>query len=430
MLSTWKRVAPAIQASDDEPVHEPSPLRLAAFRRLAAAFTINELGNCVGDVALAILVFDRTGSALATAALFLALRFLPALLGPMLTSRVETFPPQRILPAIHLAEGAVFVALAWLASRAHFSLPAVLALGAADGMLSIAAAALTRGATATLLLSDGTLRRGNAILNMGFSAGGAAGPALAGVLVSVLGVSSALLVDAGTFAVVAMILAVTSGLRLERAAASDWRERLRAGLREAWSRPGVRRLLIAEAVALVFFTAVVPIEVVYAKRTLGAGDAGYGALLACWGAGMVIGSITYAAAPRVRLLVVLAISTALIGIGYAGISVATSLSVACAFSVVGGAGNGAEWIAFTTAIQQSISMSAQSSVMALVGSINQLMPGLGFMLGGALTTIGSPRTTYGAAAVGVLLVLLVTALRPPAGLDQRAEDLDVERAPT
>ena len=410
------------ESRGSEIAREPSPLRLSAFRRLAVAYTINELGNWVGDVALAILVFNRTGSALATAALFLALRFLPALIGPMLTSRVETVAARRILPAIYVTEGAIFVALAWLASGSHFSLPAVLVLGALDGILALAAAALTRGATAALLLADGTLRRGNAILNMGFSAGGAVGPAVAGLMVAWLGVSSALLVDAGTFVLVATILALTRGLRLERSHAAHWKDRLRTGLGEAWSTPGVRRLLIAQSVALVFFTSVVPIEVIYAKRTLGVGDAGYGALLAAWGAGMVLGSVAYAAAPRVRLLVVLGLSTALIAIGYTGIAVATSLTVACAFSAVGGVGNGAQWIAFTTAIQQSISVSAQSSVMALVGSINQLMPGLGFMLGGVLATIGSPRTTYGAAAVGILLVLLVTAVRPPRGLDARTTE--------
>ena len=38
-----------------------SPLRLAGFRNLAAAYTINQFGDWIGDVALAILIFDRTG---------------------------------------------------------------------------------------------------------------------------------------------------------------------------------------------------------------------------------------------------------------------------------------------------------------------------------------------------------------------------------
>ena len=55
------------------------PLRDPVFRRLATAYSVNELGNWLGDVALAVVVYDRTRSALATAALFLAARFVPAL---------------------------------------------------------------------------------------------------------------------------------------------------------------------------------------------------------------------------------------------------------------------------------------------------------------------------------------------------------------
>jgi MFS family permease len=253
---------------------------------------------------------------------------------------------------------------------------------------------------------------------MGFSAGGAIGPALAGIMVSLLGVSSALLVDAGTFALVALILAATKGLRLERSPSPNWRVRLRSGLNEARARPAVRRLLSAEALALIFFTAVVPIEVVYAKRTLGAGDAGYGALLASWGVGMVLGSVAYAARPRARLLTVLVFSTALVGFGYAGIGLAPNLTVACIFSAIGGLGNGAQWIAFITAVQQSVSPAAQSSVMSLVEAINKLMPAVGFLLGGVVATIGSPRTTYTLAAGGVLLVLLMIVVRLPPALGE------------
>jgi hypothetical protein len=261
------------------------------------------------------------------------------------------------------------------------------------------------------------LRQGNAILNMGFAASGAMGPALAGLVVGALGASAALLVDAATFFVVAAILATTRGLRLESDRSTGSSGRLRAGLHEAWSHPGLRRLLVAQAVALVFFSAVVPIEVIYAKRSLHAGDSGYGALLAAWGLGMVVGGAAYAAAGRLRLIVVLALSVALIGLGYGGLALAPGLALACVFSALGGVGNGAEWIAFVTTAQQAVSSTAQSSVMALVESINQVMPALGFALGGVVAAVGSPRTAYAVAALGVFGVLAIAAMHPPVGLE-------------
>ena len=39
-----------------------APLKLPGFRHLAGAYTVNELGNWVGEIALAVLVFDETGA--------------------------------------------------------------------------------------------------------------------------------------------------------------------------------------------------------------------------------------------------------------------------------------------------------------------------------------------------------------------------------
>ena len=63
----------------------PSPLRLRGFPQLASAYTINELGNWVGEIALAVLVYDQTGSPLATAALFLGMQFAPSLIAQALS---------------------------------------------------------------------------------------------------------------------------------------------------------------------------------------------------------------------------------------------------------------------------------------------------------------------------------------------------------
>ena len=46
----------------------------------------------------------------------------------------------------------------------------------------------------------------------------------------------------------------------------------------------MRLLLVGEAVALVLFTLMIPIEVIYAKESLGTTSAGFGFLLASWGA--------------------------------------------------------------------------------------------------------------------------------------------------
>ena len=72
------------------------PLRLSGFPNLGFAYLVNELGNWLGEIALAILVFDQTGSPMATAALFCGMHFAPALLGPPLVARARVAPGARL----------------------------------------------------------------------------------------------------------------------------------------------------------------------------------------------------------------------------------------------------------------------------------------------------------------------------------------------
>src|SRR6476620_8851932 len=69
-----------------------APVRVPAFGNLAFAYLVNELGNWLGEIALAVLVYDQTRSPMATAALFCAMHFAPALIVPALVARVETGP--------------------------------------------------------------------------------------------------------------------------------------------------------------------------------------------------------------------------------------------------------------------------------------------------------------------------------------------------
>jgi hypothetical protein len=71
----------------------------------------------MGIVALSVLVYDRTGSALATAALFLGTGFLPAVLAPVLVVRAEHPPPRFALPVIYCGEALAFAFLAVFAER-------------------------------------------------------------------------------------------------------------------------------------------------------------------------------------------------------------------------------------------------------------------------------------------------------------------------
>jgi MFS family permease len=389
-----------------------SSLRVRGFAPLAASYSLNELGDNLGVVALAILVLDETGSALGTAALFLAAKFLPAFVAPACTAVLDRRPAGTVLPLLYVLEAATFGALGLVATS--FSLAAILALAFCDGALALTARALSRGAVASTLRPAGRLREGNALLNVAFAVTSAAGPALAGLLVSVSGVHTVLWLDGASFlAVAALLFAARRTLpTTEVEAGEPWRERLRAGLEHVRRHPVAGRLIAGEAVALVFFTLIVPIEVVYAKETLDAGDFGFGLLLTAWGTGLVIGSWIFAKVRGHKIATLLLVSTAAVGVGYAGMAVAPTLALACVASIVGGAGNGIQWVGVMTALQESVDPEFQTRAAGLLESVFAAVPGIGFIAGGVVTALASPRVAYGIAAAGIGVVVIAWLRKP------------------
>jgi MFS family permease len=381
----------------------PSPLRRPVFRRLAATYAVNELGDWMGLIALSVLVYDQTGDVIATTALFMGTGFVPALLAPLLVTRAELSPPRFALPVIYCGEAAAFGVLTLLVN--DFSLAAVVALAAIDGVLAIASRSLTRAVVASTLEPGEELRAGNAILNIAFTGGAAAGPALAGAIVASFGVQTALLLDAVSFCVIAWILLTAGALPQADPEPGRMRERLRAGIAYVREKALLRRLLVAQGVAFVFFSTVLPVEVIYAKETLGAGDAGYGLMLGSWGVGMVLGGFIFASLPRAPLPRLLFFSTLAIGVGYLCIALASTLALACAASVVGGAGNGVLWVSTISAVQELTVAGMQARVMSILESLSTAMPGIGFALGGAIAALSSPRVTFLVAALGVFAIL-------------------------
>ncbi|HUC00881.1 MAG TPA: MFS transporter [Solirubrobacterales bacterium] len=381
------------------------PLRTRVFRRLAATYAINELGDWMGIVALSVLIYEQTDSALATTGLFLGTRFLPALMAPILVTRSERSPPRFALPVIYCGEAAAFGTLALLAN--DFSLAAVIVVATIDGALALAGRALTRAVVAVHLESSDQLRAGNALLNIAFTGGAAVGPGLAGLVIAGFGTQTALLLNAVSFYLVGWILLTAGPLPHAEPEPGRMRDRVRAGIAYLREKVVLRRLLIAQGMAFIFFAAVVPVEVFYAKETLGTSDSGYGLLLASWGVGMVVGSFLFAGARRLPLTYLLLTSTVAVGLGYLGLAAAPTLAVACIASVLGGAGNGVQWVSAISAVQELTAEGMQARVMAVLESIGAAMPGVGFLIGGLIATLADPRVAFVVAGIGILVIVLL-----------------------
>ncbi len=389
-------------------------LRLPVYRRLLASYALNELAWSVGTLALSVLVYRRTGSALGSAAFFLTSMVLPAFAAPFVVARVDQRAPRRLLPALYVLEAALFAVLAWMTAR--FSLGPVLALTLADGIVAIVARSLARAATTNVLAPLDLLHEGNAIINVAFSVCFMAGPAIGGLIVVAGGTVAALLANCALFAVIALVLATASGLPEGVHEPERSTGRLRAAIEHVRHDRAQRWLLVLQAGGTIAFTISIPVEVVLAQHTLHSGAGGYGALLSGWGAGAVLGSAAYARWRRRPARRLLAASGTALAVGFAVMAAAPTIVVAVAGAAVGGVGNGVWSISSMTALQEYTGRRWMALVMSLSQSIVQAAPGIGILLGGALSELYNPRVALAVGAAGSLVFACMAwvVLRPAA----------------
>jgi MFS family permease len=383
-------------------------LEVRSFGRLAGTYALNEVADWCASIALAVLVYGATEDALATTALFVGNRFLPAFLVPLLAARTEALPTARALGGIYLVEAAVLVGLAVTATQ--FVLPLVVLLAFVDGTLAATARAVTRAATVTLMEPRGLLREGNAVMNFSFSAMNAGGPVVGGVLVAAAGESAVLATAAALFLVQAIVIGGARELSPGDVEPAPWKQSLREGYAYVRRDVFLRTVLGSQAVVMVLGTMVVPIEVIYAKESLGVGDVGFGVLLAAWGVGMVAGSVVFARERTRPILVLVAAGSVAVGGGYLGMALAPGIVLACVAAALGGLGNGVQWVAVVTAVQEATEDRFQGRVAGVLEGLVTAAPGVGFGLGGVLTQVTDPRVTIAVAGGGTILAVLLGAL--------------------
>lgn len=271
---------------------------MAEFRWLWLA----QLGSVIGDqlarVALAVLVFDRTGSAGLSAVTY-ALTFLPDIVGgPLLSGLADRYPRRRLMIGCDVAR-AVLVALMAIPGASLWILCVLLV--AVQLLASPFQSA--RAALLPSILSGDKYVLASSVSNITGQASQLAGFVTGGTLVAAFGAGNALLADAVTFALSAVLLRL--GVR-ERPlpgstdARPGWWPSLSAGARLVW---GDRQLryLVALACVAGFYVSIEGLAAPYAA-VVGGGPAAVGILLAANPAGQMVGMLLLTrAAPARRL---------------------------------------------------------------------------------------------------------------------------------
>ncbi|RSM75862.1 MFS transporter [Kibdelosporangium aridum] len=260
--------------------------RLAEFRAVWVADLLSVAGDQVTRVALAVLVYAKTGSAALTALTY-ALTFLPALAGPLLGGFADRYSRRNVMIVTNSAR-AVLVAVMAIPD---LPLPALYALLIVVQLMAAPHDA-ARGALLADILDGDRLVVGNSARNVTNQLAQMAGFAFGGGLAALINPHVALLVDAASFTLAALLVAV--GVRSRPAAAtagsdgpSLWQS-TRQGLRLV---AGDGRLRVLAVLAWMIGLSVVPegLAVPYAAE-IGASPAAVGLLLAADPLGMAIGA--------------------------------------------------------------------------------------------------------------------------------------------
>jgi MFS family permease len=409
--------------------------RRPAFRRLWLASTVSLLGDWLGFVAVSLLALDKGGGALALALVF-AVHSLPnALFMPLAGVVADRLDRRRLLIAVPLVQAALTVAMALAAASG--------ALWAVQGLVLVrsAASAFMMPAEMAALrhtVEPDELVPANALLSATWSVAYVVGMALGGAL-AVLGPVPAILIDASSFLVVALLLRSLPAMRAAHEAAGA-----RAGMgaliaavpRDLWSafvhalghRALFRSVFAKAPVALANGGGWVVLNLVAGQSPFGSAAISLGVLQAVRGAGTGLGPLgvsRWAGGGRAAQVAEhLAVACGFAGIGLFPLAQGAP-GLLLVLVLVWGLGVGSNWVVSSAALQRHAPDHMIGRLSSLDNVCVTLLMVLSAVVGGAAIERGARLTVVPASgvALGVLGWVLLVWLSPTAAAG-RAETGD------
>lgn len=383
-------------------------LRVPEFRVLWLADAQSMVGDQLARVALSVLVFERTASALLTALTY-ALTFLPALIGgAMLSGLADRLPRRRVMITADLIRAALLATMALPSMPLWFVCTLLVVVVLAGSPFSAAESALLPE-----ILTGETFVVGTGLRTITNQLAQLAGFAFGGMAVAAIGARAGLAVDAVTFALSSVLISI--GVRRRPAPAgsgaaeSGYLASITAGAKLVAGNPRLRTLL---AFSWLLGLYVVPEGVAppYA-HSLGAGSAGIGLLMAAGPAGTALGTYLF-----LRLVPSESRSTWMTSLAVAGglPLVACWLQPGIVVSIVLWALSGAAaayQVQVVTEYVRAVPDNRRAQAIGVAASGLLAVQGMGILLGGIVASrFGAAAAVGLAGAVAAVLALWFTML--------------------
>lgn len=391
----------------------------ATFRRYWLARATSLAGD--GAVSVALLLYVSAGDDGARAVgLLLIAQSLPRFFGPLAGALADRTEQRGLMVLMDVGQAALFAVLALTLPPIPVLVLVVLAATSLSTVFDSAGRS-----TVPVLVARSDLMTANGWLGTAFNFQGALGPVIGGALVGLFGIRVALLANAATFAVSALLLRGLPALRTDqdRDGMGSYLSDVRAGLRYVRDHR-VARLVVVIVFASVFCGSLDNVALVFlARDELNAGATGFGVLAAAFGAAMVLASLFLVRpAEGRRPSRVLLLGWFLTGTGLFLTGLAPVLALAVLSQAVGGVGNGFANVAEDTLVQHTVEQRFLGRVHGAVGSAAFLGSTLSYLLGGFLfAELLTPRQMFLVAGGGVVAVVALAATRLTPALEDSAQ---------
>ena len=285
-------------------------LRVRNFRLYFTSQIISVSGQSMQMLGQAWLVLKLTGSGVDLGAVTAA-QFLPLLVfgsyGGMVADRLEK---RRVLLVTQSTGGVLALLLGVLTAAGATRLWMVFALSLALGFVN-AIDSPARQVFATDMVGPGLVSSAVSLIEVVINTSRVFGPALAGVVITWFGIAPCFFANAASFvpAVAALVMIRTADMH-HAVPAIAAPGQFRAGLRYTRASPLLRNLILMAAASAMVYNFGVSLPVM-AHRVLRCGAAGYGAMVAMFGVGALVGAFRAASdpAPAGRMVRNLAVAT-------------------------------------------------------------------------------------------------------------------------
>jgi MFS family permease len=389
-------------------------LRVRNYRLYFTAQLISNSGTWMDRVAQAWLVLHLTGSGV-DLGVVTGLQFLPMLLfGPWGGLVADRANKRRLLYFTQAAGGLIALALGILVETHAIRLWQVFLLAFLLGVTNL----FDNPARQTFvfeMVGKDDLPNAVSLNSVVMNASRVVGPAVGGVVITVVGLGVCFLANAASFLAVLVALALMRTSELHTIApVVRAKGQLRDGFRYVWRTPSLRNTLIAMAVIGIFAYNFQVTLALLATVTFHGGAGSYAVLTSCMGVGAIAGGLTVAhrGRPTPRLLQGVALT---FGALLAVVAVAPNLAVAAVAIVFMGAAS----IAFIATANAELQLQAdppmRGRVMALYSMAFLGSTPIGGPLIGAIAEWTDPRVSIAVGAIATLLAAGILRWRHQAG---------------